>query len=277
MSKGIKVIGKSVYVTDEDIEGSIKYIKENKIDTIFINSLYYSKDNLDFLKECVTIKKIAIDVGFITNLNGLYKLPSLKELSITENENKLEIDLSNFPELEILRLEWNSNVTGLFSLANLRYLQLIKYKPKSKDLVELVNLKKLESLTLTHGNINSLKGIEELGNLKEIQLNYLRNLTNISNVEGLKYLKNLEIENCKKISDIYTLKEILNLDRLALINCGELDSLEFIESMKNLKSLVFDGTNIKDGDLSYCKNIDYVFFTDKKHYSLRLKDINKNL
>ncbi|MEM5014626.1 hypothetical protein WKH57_28360 [Niallia taxi] len=276
MTSGIKLIGKSVYITDQNIEESIKYINENKIDTIYIELLYYRKDNLDFLTECVNIKRIHIDVCEISNIKGLYSLRSLKELSLTENDNNIKIDLSNFPKLEILRLDWGPSVYGLSNLENLNLLQLLKYKPKSKDLSELIKLKKLESLILTHGNLTSLNGIQKFNNLKEIQLNYIRNLIDISHLKNLPLLSELEIENCKKIRDIPIVNNISSIERLALLNCGEFESLVFIESMQNLKNFVFSGTNIKDGNLSYCKNIDYVYFLDKKHYSLKLRDINNN-
>ncbi|MCE4052215.1 leucine-rich repeat protein [Bacillus sp. Au-Bac7] len=276
MTSGIKLIGKSVYITDQNTEGSIKYLNENKIDTIYISLQYYTKDNLDFLSECVNIKKIGIDVYYLSNIKGLYSLQSLKELSIIENDNNIKIDLSYFPKLEILRLDWGSSVSGLSNLENLNLLQLFKYKPKSKDLGELIKLKKLESLILTHGNLTSLNGIQKFNNLKEIQLNYIRNLIDISHLKNLPLLSDLEIENCKKISNIPIVSNISSIERLALLNCGELESLVFIESMENLKNLVFSGTNIKDGNLSYCKNIDYVYFLDKKHYSLKLKDIINN-
>lgn len=159
-------------------------------------------------------------------------------------------------------------------LKNLKELQLFRFSSKNKDLGDLAGLSQLETLILTHGNIETLKGIEELKSLKNLQLNYIRGLADIDSIKFLRELEYLEIQSCKKIKSFECIKELRKLKKLILDKVGDIPSLSFVKNLKYLKHLAFVECNVVDGDLSYCQGIEYVYFTQKKHYSHKLKDFN---
>ncbi|MGG3890730.1 hypothetical protein [Metabacillus fastidiosus] len=149
------------------------------------------------------------------------------------------------------------------------------YAPQGKNLSEFKNSTKIEELRFTQAKFTSLKGIEVLTNLKKLEISSIRTLTSIEELEFLKNsLHKLEIHSCKKIESFDVIQHLKDLMNLKITDCGELASIKFIEGLENLKSFVFSGTNILDGDISVCKGIEYIYFTEKKYYSHRRKDFN---
>ncbi len=49
-----------------------------------------------------------------------------------------------------------------------------------------------------------------------------------------------------------------NIKKMLILDCGSIQSLEFINKMTSLEFLSFGQTNILDGNLSYCKRLNYV-------------------
>lgn len=121
--------------------------------------------------------------------------------------------------------------------------------------------------------MSSLNGSGNFKELKRVELDSISKLQSLGELRNnASTLKELKIEACKNIKDFGVLTELTNLEKLSIVNCGELPSLRFIQNLPNLKFLVFLRTNILDGDLSYCKGIDYVAFDNKKHYSHKISD-----
>ena len=118
---------------------------------------------------------------------------------------------------------------------------------------------------------HQFKECENLSELRELELTYLSKLTDIDELIHLKKLKVLSFEACKNV-DFTSISKIKNLEKLLMINCGELPSLQFIEDLPKLKFLVFNKTNVVDGDLSYCERLEYVGFDNKRHYTHKMSD-----
>lgn len=139
------------------------------------------------------------------------------------------------------------------------------------------NLEQLEELVLTQCKVSSLAGIGKLGELRKLELNYLRTLNDLGDLEGLNYsLQRLEIEACKDIENLYKIGNLKELEFFILWNCGDIPSIGFVKELHQLKHFSFGSTNILDGDLSPCIGIDYIHFTEKKHYSHKRKDFINN-
>lgn len=262
-----------IVVESNRLDDYIKYINKHKICAIYICSLYYFDDNVDFLKECEHVEKINITSTCILNYYGLSYLEKLKVLLLPELKGI--VDLNNNQYIEELSIEMNREILGLNKLKNLKTLRLWKYKPKSKNLTELKDLKSIENLKISQSTIQSLNGCEELDKLKSLELSYLSKLESIEEINRINNsLKTLEFVSCKKIKDHECVECLSNLEVLAFNECGEIGSISFIKNMSNLESFVFMGTNIVDGDLSPCIGIKYVAFQDKKHYSHKYREFN---
>jgi hypothetical protein len=66
-----------------------------------------------------------------------------------------------------------------------------------------------------------------------------------------------------------------NLSFLAINDSSEIGTLDFIKPLKKLKHFSFVGTNVADGDLRPCLNIEHVGFNNKKHYSHTFEGLAK--
>lgn len=249
----------------------VQYMNENNISAVALtNSLYRSSD-IDFLSECPAVHTINITSSYVMDLSGLSYLNRLNVLSL--NEPKTPVDLSRFSELSTLHVDLNKNVWGLEECANLRVLKLWKYKPASRDLIGLANLTKLVELELTQSAVTSLQGSEVFTRLQKAGMYYCSKLECIQPLtEGAGPISKLSFESCKKIKDYEKLSALQGLEELLITEGGEIPSIEFIRHLALLRSFVFMGTTVADRNLHPCTGLQYVAFTQKKHYTHRMKD-----
>lgn len=276
--EGVKVKqepeGNIIIIKSEDLDRSIHIINSYHIKRVEIFHGSYHLPDVDFFEKCPNVEEVYIDNRDLQDYTGLYSLKDLKILALDETKKNIDLNFEHLSTLQTLYVDWQPKMKGLKFLSNLKKLQIYKFKSKNKDLEDLAGLCQLEELVLTYGNMESLKGIEKVKNLKKLQLNYIFRLTNIDAIKFLHELECLEIESCKKIRSFQCIKELKNLNKLLLWKVGDIDSISFVADLKKLNHLVFGESNVIDGDLSYCEGIEYVFFTQKKHYSHKLKDFN---
>ncbi|MGH0540549.1 hypothetical protein ACQVPW_03025 [Bacillus cereus] len=267
------IYGETVLVSQKNLKGCIEYINTFNVFGVQINDMYYEMEDLNFLKDCKSIIHLSLDSIYLKDISSIYDLKNLKDLSVAESNYKLE--LNKLTNLESLSMYCNKKVTGLQELVNLKSLSLWKYSPKNRDLNELKNLRKLEELRITQSKIDSISGVENFESLNSLKLNYLRTLKTIEYLKyGSRKLYDLEIESCKNIEDFSFIQYLKSLETLKLLSCGDMPTISFIESLDRLKHFSFVGSNIVDGDLSACEKIEFVSFTDKRHYSHKNKDFN---
>lgn len=260
-----------IVLESDKLDDYIKFINDNKVKAVYLSQLYSFNENLEFFKECEHIEEVNITSSSVVNYDGLKYLKNLKVLLLQEPKGKVDLGINS--TLEEVGIEMNKNIFGIDKLKNLKELRVWKYKPKDRDLNDIGRLASLEKLKIIQSSINSLKGCESLVNLKELELGYLSNLYYIDSLEEIKEsLKVLEFTSCKKIVNHEYIACLQNLERLIFDKCGEIKTIKFIEKMLKLKYFVFMNTNIVDGDLNPCKGIEYVAFTNKKHYSHKDSD-----
>ena len=122
---------------------------------------------------------------------------------------------------------------------------------------------------------SSLSGIGVFPNLETLEISLGRKLTNIDDIQCLKKLTTLCIENCRNIADFSAIGKLSELKSLTLNEDNQMESISFIKNLKKLSSFVFYGTDVIDGDISYCEGLDYVYFTSKRHFSHKARDFEK--
>jgi hypothetical protein len=250
------------------------YIKQNNIKSIAFTSLNYTQNDLKILEQCPNIEHVKLTSDYVNDYSSLHYLESLKSLYCTDVKDS--INLAAFSEIKTLAIEVNAKISGLKKSNTLRNLFIWKYKPMNSDISEFSNLQELEHLVITQSSIISLKGIGNLTKLIKLELNYLSKLERIDELtKNQSTLKELSIYNCKNIKDHERVANLRKVEKLMLANCGEIKSIRFIKQLPNLKSFVFPGTNVLDGDINPCIGIEHVVFTNKKHYSHKVKDLLK--
>nr|WP_286181099.1 hypothetical protein [Bacillus sp. ISL-37] len=260
----------SVKINEDNIKESIAYIQEHQIKKV---DLSYELDHVNFISECPEIESLSLGGEDLKDVTGLYHLKNLKSLSINETRPSLEIDFERIPSLEVIYGQLPPKAKGIETLESLKEMVLWSYKPKTKNLEQFSGLRNLESLELIQSNIISLMGAKGLESLEKLGLYYLRSFNDLKDIKDLsKSLRVLEIENCKKIDDYTSISELKGLEKLLIMDCGDLASIQFINQLPQLKLLAFGGTTVLDGDLYPCECIEEVNFTQKKHYTHRLKE-----
>jgi hypothetical protein len=267
----------SLYIDSSRLDESIEFMVTHRVKHIQIDSNQgYTLRNLDFLSRIEDfVEGIVIPDDHYTNLEIVNTLHKLKFLGLGDDK-KSKVDLSNFPDLETCAVKHSPRLKGLETCKNLKHLTLSNYKSNSNDLSEFPGLFSLESLFLIQAQLKSLNGIGKLNSLKELKLYGISKLLTIEEIGKLSdALEEIEIENCKNISDFDSISNVTSLKKLIITASGEINTLSFLKCLKNLEFISFVGTNILDGDLSYCSGISYVGFNNKKHYSHSFESFKK--
>ena len=123
-------------------------------------------------------------------------------------------------------------------------------------------------------NIESLTGIEQFKKLKSVEFHYFSNLKHIKAVTNLSdTLDFLTVGNAKKITDFESVTALNKLKTLGFNSCGSIPSIKFINDMPNLESFRFMSTDVIDGDMTPSIRLEYVAFSNKKHFSHTLEQV----
>ncbi|MEP2651347.1 MAG: hypothetical protein ABJH06_05060 [Paraglaciecola sp.] len=241
-----------------------------------IDSLGCELDNIDFISELKGVTHLSLSL-YDVNYSPVYRLTGLEFLSFGELSHPL--DVSKLSNVTSLFGEWSNKLKNLHGAVNLKNLSLWKYKPKSKDLSELMLMEQLEFLQLVQGNVSALTHIEKLLSLKKLDLHYLRNLHDVSSISNTK-LQQLTIDHCSKVSDFGSIGDIATLNKLDLGKVASIPNLNFIHNMKQLSWFSFCGADLVDGQLAMAlehPKLEQLIFHDKKHYSHKYDDFKSLL
>jgi len=279
--EGLKILKglnnyQALFIDSARIDDCISYLFKNNLRYIEVNSFQgYRLRDLNFLTrlenhlEGIVIPEEHYDY---TLINRLHKL---KSLGMVDN-GKDTIDLSHFPDLESLSCDYSVRLKGLKCCKGLKDLTLTSYKSKSKDLTDLPWLENLSVLSLLKTGITTLRGIERFEHLKELKLFSAPKLETIASMKALSNtLEYIEIDKCKKVSDYQILGEVKALRKIILSESGEIETLAFIKLLPSLEFISFWGTNVLDGDISYCEGISYVGFDNKRHYTHKAEQFER--
>ncbi len=161
---------------------------------------------------------------------------------------------------------------------SLKSLAIWNYYPESKSFSDIPYSKSLCELEINYANPISLSGLERFEGLSSLQLYYCNKLQTLNGLDiPNQKIKLLALHNAKNITNYEILSYFENIEILRLCNCGCISDISFILKMKYLKSFSFVGTNIVSGDLEplllHNPKLEYVGFSNKRHYSHKLKEI----
>ncbi|CAM3498706.1 hypothetical protein FLGE108171_00415 [Flavobacterium gelidilacus] len=257
----------------------IEYFNENSDATLIIDfqelRCYYEKfTDFSVIKQ-INPTKLLIHSKPHKDLNveSFYQLENLIEL---DNRNEFIYNFSNFPNLEILRYEWNKSSTNLSELKKIKELSLWQYKPKNQNLTEFNSLTSLTELRIIQSNIKSINGIENLQKIKEMVFIANRFLSFNNLTCTFPNVEILHIESCKEIRIEKIIKLFPNVKDLNFFSSYEIESLRIIlDSLKKLEKLNVYNLKILESDNSYWKeykNLKELNFQDRKHHILKRKD-----
>ena len=258
----------------KSLDKHIAYINKHQIDKAIIVS-----DNIEFILKCPTLKYIKIIPSDLSkegfDYSPLYNMKQIKYLSCQtqyglKQEKNTEIDCSRISGLENIHIN-NSNFKNYNKISTLKTLGITGYR--EKDLINLFNSDKIDTLHIMQSKIETLKGLDVTNKLQCLYLEYNRYLKDISELIKAKHtIKLLKIIGCPKVENFEILSELNNLEFLEISGSNSIPSLNFIKKMKNLKTLILN-INIEDGDLSPCLDLSYVYVKGRRHYNLKENDL----
>lgn len=276
--KWVSILGHKMLVIESDrLQECLDHASSENIKTIYISNYdgYYLPD-LEFLRQYNWFTEV-FSTGDSRNISAIHTLKNLRKLNI--NNEKQEIDLAKFSQLEECSIDWNNKVKGLDTANSIKHLKLWKFKPSSKDFTALTGCTQTKILEITESNIESFKGIDALSALEQFEAYYLSKLEHLNGLESLSpQLTTLILENGKKLTNYDAiLGQLTHLEKLMLGNCAPLASINFIRNLPKLSFFSFVGTNILDGDISSTEELKYVGFDNRRHYNRKSQDMKNTL
>ncbi len=156
---------------------------------------------------------------------------------------------------------------------------------KTKGVLTINDIKKINYLNASSCNISSLEGIEQLTNLKAVILDDNK-IINISPLKFLDNLNELSINN-NSISDISSLVDLKNLTKLNL-GLNKIRDISTITSLNKLSQLYLAGNpienydplkkisdSIKYGDIEYIEN--FKLTSEGESYANRINRLDKSV
>lgn len=217
---------------DENRSEFVKYLQRN--DPSGFNEFRARKLNLskDKIKEPLGISFLGVEETDVEYLNSQVEHLNINKINIRDSKLDIPlpehitdnvktffcggkvkgvIDLDLYKNLEEINiLDWDTKIKfkNDSKKNNIRKLVVWYHNPKEKTLKTLTEfLYNLEILEINHTNIETLEGIENLRFLKEIEIQYGRNLKQVNYLNECKKLEKVFFNNCKKIEDMEKLHQ----------------------------------------------------------------------
>lgn len=163
---------------------------------------------------------------------------------IEDPENVIIISSDHFRNFEIPKLD------GIEKCVNLEELYLYEGLIQTE---KLSGLTKLRKLYIDSNSIYELDGLEQLVELRELDVSN-NCLTSIDNIKNLVKLEKLNI-SYNEISDISCLSEMLDMKELS-VTSNKLTNLKGIQKLEKLEKLCVKNNNINSfGEIVNCPNI----------------------
>jgi hypothetical protein len=135
----------------------------------------------------------------LKNLSGLYALPSLQNLRLSDDHPS--VDFSRLPMIESLVLQYGRMDQNTDSLFSCRTLHLWRFHPKSKSWTDFRFPPNLQSLQINWANPADLEGWPILPDLQEIEFHRCRSLTDVGRLaEIAPNLKRIIIDACGRVT-----------------------------------------------------------------------------
>jgi len=247
---------------------------ENCFDQLTLSRLY--GQDISFLAEVPLLESLIINRCEALNLKALEKLAHLKTLILYDDLG--HIDLQKLPRLEEFSFVVTKSIFDqIHSVPNLKKLKIQKMKVCDAIVLNLpVSLENLHITQCQFGMIDFMNTLPRLGNF---EVAYCPKLTEINFSSFMPKLSRLSFEKLPAYSCYPKIGHLESLAELIMDSCASIANLDWISSLVPcLKTFVALDTNVEDGNLRpliNLINLEHIEITNKKHFNLKAKDIQK--
>lgn len=189
----------------------------------------------------------------------------------TDIKDEYTVDISLMPDLQYV---FSRSLLG-FRNANLcPNLRAIKVGEWNAENFLQLRGAGIEAIQILKGNLQDLNGLQTLTKLRFLSISNSKHIRNFSELSACHSLESLMLENCgSKIAE--TMPVIQSLKYLN-IRTSTLPGAEWFERFPNLQYLVIDAKQ-EDGKIERLQDLKHcVLVTDRRHYTLRNKDLPKS-
>ncbi|CAL6106189.1 leucine-rich_repeat domain-containing protein [Hexamita inflata] len=202
------VINKTLVIHNDQELRSIQFTDLMNIETLFVLECH----NLSFEQVPLKIKKLAVNMCYIENINGLENMKSIVELSLRGNRISEIGVLSKMNQLQKLDMAQNSleSISGIEQQVNLIEIDLSENS--LSNISSLMSMKQLRSVNLSKNKITIAEELESLTNLITLNISY-NNLKSINFVKRMTKLVqfNASYNQIKSIDNIKDLTILVDL------------------------------------------------------------------
>jgi len=209
---------------------------------------------------------------------------------VVPHPEKVDISLvDDMEHLECLSLGRGGKGFSLKKLKRLAYLRFGPWVPDFPDTNAIAVLAvygirtggglpgfpHLKRLHVYGGNITTLGWLSQSPQLEYVNISNMRALESVAGLQQARGLKVLRAENCKKVRDWEALAVCDMLEVFSLFKCGNIKSIAWLQRCRNVREVVMLETFVDDGDMGGLRSVPQVFFTDRVHYSVKLKELQR--
>jgi hypothetical protein len=269
---------KALILNSSNYEKAIQIMQKDNIGHLEINANYLTERDVSFVSRFQFISTISIVGNCPIDISPIQSLENIKEILI---DHKLtgKLDFSKFRSLNSCYFNWGiKGSETIFECSSLQKLRIDNISEIGTH--QFNNFASLRELTLFNSKINNLGDLNNLENLRKLDLTAARKLTNIEDIVSFKNIEELRLDDCKNLDQLDSLKSLKTLKILAFNNIGEVESISSFDNLINLSEIYFvESTNILDGDLSCLESLykkgtlKTILFRPRKHYSHKPQDL----
>ena len=189
----------------------------------------------------------------------------------TDIEDEYTVDISPMPNLQYV---FSRSLLGFRNANQCPNLKAIKVGEwKTQNFLQLGDTG-IEALQILKGSLQSLAGVQALTKLRFLSISNCKRIEDFTELSTCHSLESLVLENCgSKITE--TMPVIQSLKYLN-IHTSILPNAEWFERFPNLQYLTIDA-KLEDGKIDRLQDLKHcVLVTDRRHYTLRNKDLPKS-
>lgn len=246
------------------------------ISILDLNRTVFAGTSIEFLSDS-KLKGVFLTDWKIKDISVLYTLSSLQFLSLTTPKVK-GFDVSVLEHLTDLAVDFPHTISRVEKCLKLERLFLGDYNASSVE--SLNSLVQLKVLCLGNVHISDIQDIM-LPSLETFELRGASSLNSLRGIENMKNLRSFTVIGASSLENISALSKTKSLTRLCLIDCPKLESIEFLEGTPCLEEIILVGNtkinDLKISPLLSLPNLKKIEIAENSKYDISILGVKRQM